>query len=82
MAKLPTISSKKFTWKGREGSADCRDINCRVTTAGFYIQSARTGQKMLFLYDHATMEANEFFDGEVTAFMSPGNDVKVQLKAG
>lgn len=82
MAKLPTLHSKEFDWKGRQGYSSAKQISRSITGAGFYIKSDRTGVMMLFLYDNETMEANEFFDGEAVAFMSPGNDLKVTIWKG
>jgi hypothetical protein len=79
---LPTLSSRDFKWKGKEGSAPATRIKRSITTAGFYIKSARTGALMLFLYDNDAMERNEFFDGEAHAFMSPGNGVTVTIWTG
>lgn len=82
MAKLPTLNSNEFSWNGRVGRSTSQRISRGVTSRGFYIKSARSGESKLFLYDNETMEANEFFDGEAHAFMSPGNDLKVTIWTG
>ena len=83
MARLPIFSSEKFSWSGTKGSSTTRRIKASVGPLGrgFYIKSERTGDTRLFLYDSQTMEANEFFDGEYVAFMSPGNDLTVLIGA-
>lgn len=83
MAKLPTVSSQYFNWKAGRGSARLSRLALRsMPDRGFYIKSERTGEVKLFLYDAEMMEANEFFDGEAVAFMSPGGHVQVQIWVG
>jgi hypothetical protein len=44
---------------------------------GFYILSHRSGEIRFFSPDQETMEANEFFDGEASAYICKG--LKVQI---
>jgi hypothetical protein len=82
MAKLPTFSSASFKWKNRAGSASAGALGLnRFPDRGFYIRSERTKEVALFLPDGATMEANEFFDGEAAAYFVPGGHVTVRISA-
>ena len=80
MGKLRTFSSNAFKWKSGKGTTTIAQLGMsRFPVEGFYIKSERTGQLALFLYDSETMEANEFFDGEAHAFLSPGAMAQVQI---
>jgi hypothetical protein len=77
MAKLPTFSSRDFDWRASKGTATLSRIALPSFPQSFFIKSWRTGEVMLFLPDAATMEANEFFDGEAAAYFTPGGNVQV-----
>lgn len=83
MAKLPTFSSSKFTWKGGKGTATISDLGVRsFPSRGFYIRSERTGETRLFLPNSEKMVANEFYDGEAYDYFIPGENVEVQIRMG
>lgn len=80
MAKLQTFSSSAFTWKNRNGVSSIGKLGIReFPRGGFYIRSERTKQVQLFLPDGETNEANEFFDGEASAYFSPGGHAAVRI---
>lgn len=80
MAELPTFSSGKFTWHKGKGTASLSDLGLFAFPAdGFYIRSIKTGKRMLFVPDTETMVANEFFDGEASAYHIPGRDIEAHI---
>lgn len=80
MAKLATFSSNSFDWKNGGGCTTVGQLGIdRFPKDGFYIKSERSGRTILFIYDSATMEANEFFDGEACAFISSDNKIRMRI---
>lgn len=79
MAKIPTFPSSYFDWKNGNGRSTIGKLGLDRFPGQFYVKSRRTGAVQLFLNDAETMEANEFFDGEGSAYFSPGGIAKVQI---
>lgn len=74
----PTFSTKDFTWKGNRGTTHLSVLELtEFPRDGFYILSHRSGETRFFTPDQETMEANEFFDGEASAYICKG--LKVQI---
>jgi len=79
---LPVFSGDDFKWKkGRGHSTLSRlSVHGHSFPRSFYIRSPKSGKTMLFETDNTTMEANEFFDGEATAYHdAAGLGIKVQI---
>ncbi len=86
MAELPTFRSDKFQWTktdtGHKAVSWLDDLGInRFPSTGFYIESARTKRKMLFLPDRAEMEAHDFFDGEASVYFVPGGNLTARIGA-
>lgn len=80
MPKLPVYSSKEFDWARNNGTTSVERLGItQFPKNGFYIESANTKQQRLFMYDAEVMEANEFFDGEASAYFCPGGGFTVKI---
>lgn len=74
----PTFNGQLFTWKGNKGTSNLGLLGLtEFPRDRFYILSHRSGEVRLFEPDHDTMKANEFFDGEASAYVCRG--LKVQI---
>lgn len=77
---LPVLDGSRFRWKNRKGSSTLVELGLsEFPRKGFYIKSHKTGGLQLFLPDGETMEAQEFFDGEASAYFVPGGFITVQI---
>lgn len=80
MTDTPLFNSDVFTWKGNQGTATLRALGLsEFPRQGFRIQSMRSSDIRMFEPDIETMEANEFFDGEASAYVSGSFKVQIWL---
>ncbi len=77
---MRTFSSSYFKWKQNKGTVSLGSLSLnRFPTEGFYIRSAKTKAKLLFLPNNETAEN---LDGEAYDFFNPGGNVEVRVYAG
>lgn len=76
------FSGSDFTWKRGAGFSTLVRLGIKGFPSDFTIRSSKTGALRTFISDHVTNEANEFFDGEGSAYISTDGLVKVQIWAG
>ncbi len=80
MNELPVFSGNSFKWKKGRAHATVAQLGILSFPKSFYIRSEKTGKTMLFCVDNQTMESNEFFDGEATAYQDGADlGIKVQI---
>ena len=80
MANLPVFESHSFDWMKRHGYSVVGRLGLRdFPRRGFKVRSQRTGEVRLFVEDTELMVANEFYDGEGMAFMSPVGDFRIMI---
>lgn len=82
-AANPTYMSDRFRWAKGKGHATLEELGlagAKQFPKSFYIESVRTGAITLMVEDRETMLANEFFDGEATAYHSRDDErITVQI---
>lgn len=82
--EVPTFGADLFKWKRGRGHTSTGKLGIPYFPKhGFYIKSSKSGKTLRFSYDSAVNEANEFFDGEATAYAADdGSGIKVQIWLG
>lgn len=74
---MDTFSGNLFDWKRGIGHTTLSKLGLNKFPKTFSIRSERTGITKSFCVDADTMEANEFFDGEATAYHDGEHKVQV-----
>ncbi len=64
------VNSDYFKWDRGVGRGYLPDFGHSQFPQKFEVRSAKTGRVVSFHIDHETMEQNEFFDGEMAAYIS------------
>ncbi len=74
---METLSSDLFDWKNGRGHSTLSKLGLKNFPKSFSIRSTRTGVIKTFVINDYVMEANEFFDGEATAYHDGKNQVQI-----
>ncbi len=75
------LSGRYFTWANSRGTSTLERIGISNFPIGFSVKS-HTGVVKTFVPDHEVMEANEFFDGEASAYRSTDDTVSILIYVG
>lgn len=67
---VPVFAGTDFTWSKGSGSSTTSRLGLQRFPKSFYIKSHRSTAQLKFVADGTRNEANEFFDGEGSAFIS------------